>query len=179
MGPDQSALDGPPVKLNLGAGDRYANGWWNIDFAGSPHRKDEEVDLRSGVLPWAVNSINLAYAGHLLEHLFVDEVITLLQALRDRMAKEGELMVVGPDVVVAQGMAIAGTLDVTMDSLTNGGHRWPGDEHRWHCTTWAVEALLRVSGWSEVTRVGIANVPEIWPVADRRPQWQCAVSARP
>jgi hypothetical protein len=165
------------VKLNLGCGDRYAPDWHNVDFAGSPHRKDEQVDLRTSSLPWS--EIQLAYAGHLLEHLFVDEVITLLQALRGCMAEDGELMVVGPDVVLAQGMATAGTLDVTMESLTNGGHRWHGDEHRWHCTTWAVEALLRVSGWSEVTRVGIANVPEVWPVADRRPQWQCAVSARP
>ena len=66
-------------------------------------------------------------------------------------------MVVGPDVILAQGMATAGTLDVTMDSLTNGGHRWHGDEHRWHCTTWAVEALLRAASWHQVTRVGIAG----------------------
>lgn len=168
------------MKLNLGCGDRYADGWHNVDFAGSPHRKDEEIDLRTNALPgrW-MGAIELAYAGHLLEHLFVDEVLTLLHTLRQFMARDGELMVVGPDVIVAQGMATAGTLDVTMESLTNGGHRWHGDEHRWHCTTWAVEALLRATGWSEVTRVGINNVPSFWPVADRRPQWQCAVSARP
>jgi predicted SAM-dependent methyltransferase len=165
------------MRLNLGCGDRYADGWWNVDFAGSPHRKDEEVDLRTNLLPWV--GVELAYAGHLLEHLYVDEVLVLLSTLRGCMAHDGELMVVGPDVILAQGMATAGTLDVTMESLTNGGHRWHGDEHRWHCTTWAVEALLRAAGWSQVTRVGIANVPAFWPVADRGPQWQCAVSARP
>lgn len=164
-------------RINLGCGDRYAPNWWNVDFAGSPHRKDEEVDLRTNLLPWV--GVELAYAGHILEHLYVDEVLVLLSALRGVMAPDGELMVVGPDIIVAQGMATAGTLDVTMESLTNGGHRWHGDEHRWHCTTWAVEALLRTTGWSEVTRVGINNVPSFWPVADRRPQWQCAVSARP
>lgn len=167
------------MRLNLGCGDRYADGWHNVDFAGSPHRKDEEVDLRTSDLPWAPGSVELAYAGHVLEHLYVDEVLTLLRALRSCMSEQGELMVVGPDVILAQGMATAGTLDVTMDSLTNGGHRWHGDEHRWHCTTWGVEALLRAAGWRDVIRVGIANVDPIWPVADRRPQWQCAVSARP
>jgi hypothetical protein len=167
------------MKLNLGCGDRWADGWHNVDFAGSPHRKDEEVDLRTNALPWAPGSVELAYAGHVLEHLYVDEVLVLLSTLRGCMAADGELMVVGPDVIVAQGMATAGTLDVTMDSLTNGGHRWPGDEHRWHCTTWAIEALLRAASWHRVTRVGIANVDPLWPVADRRPQWQCAVSARP
>ena len=167
------------MKLNLGCGDRYADGWWNVDFAGSPHRKDEEVDLRTNALPWAPGSIELAYCGHVLEHLYVDEVLVLLESLLPIMAPDGELMVVGPDVIVAQGMATAGTLDVTMDSLTNGGHRWPGDEHRWHCTTWAVEALLRATGWGNLTRYAIEAVPAIWPVADRGPRWQCAVSARP
>src|SRR5512138_1213696 len=99
------------MKLNLGCGDRYAEGWHNVDFAGSPHRKDEEVDLRTNLLPWT--GVELAYAGHLLEHLFVDEVLVLLSSLRGTMADRGELMVVGPDVIVAQGMATAGTLDVT------------------------------------------------------------------
>ena len=164
------------MKINLGCGDRYAPGWHNVDFAGSPHLKDETIDLRTNALPWT--DIELAYAGHLLEHLYIDEVLVLLETLRTCMAPDGELMVVGPDVIYAQGMAVAGTLDVTMESLTDGGHRWHGDEHKWHCTTWAVEALLRVSGWQQVTRVGINNVPGVWPVADRGPQWQCAVSAR-
>lgn len=164
------------MKINLGCGDRYAPGWHNVDFAGSPHPKDETIDLRTNALPWV--GIELVYAGHLLEHLYVDEVLVLLETVRTCMALDGELMVVGPDVLLAQGMAVAGTLDVTMESLTDGGHRWHGDEHKWHCTTWAVEKLLQVSGWQQVTRVGINNVPDLWPVADRRPQWQCAVSAR-
>jgi hypothetical protein len=95
------------------------------------------------------------------------------------MAPDGELMVVGPDCLVAQGMAVSGTLDVTMESLTHGGNRWPGDEHRWECTSFDLQMLLRASGWSAICNVGINNVPELWPVADRGPQWQCAVSARP
>jgi predicted SAM-dependent methyltransferase len=163
------------MRLNLGCGDRYVEGWHNTD-SGSPHRKDEQIDLVTP-LPW--RGVTHAYAGHVLEHLFIDGVIVLLQNLRGCMDHDGELMVVGPDVIVAQAMATAGTLDVTMDSLTNGGHRWPGDEHRWHCTAKAIEELLRVTGWSNVTQVGIENVGEKWPVADRRPRWQCAVSARP
>jgi hypothetical protein len=166
------------VKLNLGCGDRYAAGWHNVDFAGSPHRKDQEIDLRTSNLPWS--GVTHAYAGHVLEHLYIDEVITLLTELRGCMAPHGQLMVVGPDIILAEGLAVAGTLDVTMDSLINGGHRWHGDEHRWHCTTWAVESLLRVTGWRDVShQLSINDVPEFWPVADRRPQWQCAVLARP
>jgi predicted SAM-dependent methyltransferase len=165
-----------PMRINLGAGDRYQPGWWNVDSADSPHRKDEEVDLR-GELPW--QGVTHAYAGHILEHLFVGEALGLLHRLRGCMAPGGELMIVGPDVLVAQDMATAGTLNVTMDSLTNGGHRWPGDEHRWHCTAGDVEALLAATCWTNVSRIGINDVPGFWPVADRGPQWQCAVSAQP
>jgi hypothetical protein len=161
------------MLLNLGCGDRYVPGWHNVDHQGSPHRKDETLDLRS-TLPWT--GVTHVYAGHILEHLRVFEVIQLLDRLKYCMAPGGELMVVGPDCLIAQGMAVAGTLDVTMESLTHGGHRWPGDEHRWECTTFDVEELLRAGGWWP-TRVGIPNVPAKWPVADRGPQWQCAVSA--
>lgn len=165
------------MKINLGCGDRYADGGWhNVDHAGSPHHNDETLDLRMP-LPWA--GVTHAYAGHVLEHLRVFEVLQFLPRLRSCMAAGGELMVVGPDVLIAQGMAVAGTLDVTMESLTQGGHRWPGDVHRWECTTFDVEEMLRLTGWKKVTRVGIPNVPELWPVADRQPRWQCAVSAQP
>ncbi len=169
------------MRLNLGCGDRYAEGWWNVDFAGSPHRKDEEVDLRTNALPWAPGSIELAYAGHALEHLFVNEVITLLQTLRPLMAPGGELMVVGPDVILAEGQAVTNDLGAghTLDSIKHGGYRWHGDEHRWQCTQWDVAALLHVSGWSKIQRLGVAHVPDFWPVADRGPQWQCAVRATP
>ena len=167
------------MKLNLGCGDRYVDGWHNVDFAGSPHRKDEEIDLRRNDLPWT--GVELAYAGHVLEHLFVNEAITLLAALRKCMAPKGELMVVGPDVILAEGLAITNSLGFghTLDSIKHGGFRWHGDEHRWQCTQWDVMAMLKAAGWSQIQNVGIGNVPDVWPIADRGPQWQCAVSATP
>ncbi len=163
------------MKLNLGCGDRYADGWWNVDFAGSPHHKDEEVDLRTNKLPW--NEVTHAFAGHVLEHLFVNEAITLLNTLRDCMIEGGELMVVGPDVILAEGLAITNDLGFghTLDSIKHGGYRWHGDEHRWQCTQWDVMRLMRLTGWTNVHNVGIENVDAFWPVADRGPRWQCAV----
>jgi len=163
------------VKLNLGCGDRYAPGWHNVDHAGCPHRKDETIDIRAR-LPWT--GLTHVYAGHVLEHLRVGEVLDLLPRLLLCMTPGGEIMVVGPDVLIAQGMAMTGTLDVTMDSLKYGASRWPGDEHRWECASDDLMMLLMVSGWNDVEPMGISYVPELWPVADRGPQWQCAVSAR-
>ena len=163
------------MKLNLGAGDRYADGWWNVDRPDCPHRKDEAFDLRNP-LPWV--EVEYAYAGHVLEHLRVGEALILLERLLTCMAPGGLLMVVGPDVVVAEGMALTGSLDVTLGELKYGASRWPGDEHRWECAELDLRSMLRLTGWVGITNVGINQVPSLWPVADRRPQWQCAISAK-
>lgn len=166
------------MKLNLGAGDRYADGWHNVDWPGSPHTKDETVDL-TGPLPWPAGTIQLAYAGHVLEHLTLDQCLHLLAALRPCLTVDGTLLVVGPDLDRARTLAAAGTLDVTLESLQYGAHRWPGDEHQWECTPRLVEQLLTAAGWQGIHEVPIGDVDAVWPVADRRPVWQCAVKARP
>lgn len=163
------------VKLNLGCGDRYAPGWHNVDHPGMPHQKDEALDIR-WPLPWM--GVEYVYMGHILEHLRVSECLSLLTRVLECMVPDGKLMVVGPDVLIAQGMALSGTLDVTLDSLKYGASRWPGDEHRWECIAHDISAMLRVTGWRDVQEISINDVPEMWPVADRGPQWQCAVSAR-
>lgn len=166
------------LRLNLGCGDRYAPGWHNIDHAGSPHRKDETVDL-CRPLPPSWRNVSRVYAGHILEHLRIGDCLQLLDRLWRVVAPSGRLLVVGPDVVVAEEMAQAGTLDVTLDSLRYGAHRWPGDEHRWECSAGDVKELLWRTGWKWVRSMPIGEVPEEWPVADRGPTWQCAVLASP
>lgn len=164
------------MRLNLGCGDQYARGWHNVDF-GSPHRKDQEVDL-TGPLPWASESVTAVYAGHVLEHLTIEQCHTLLTNLLPCMTVGGEILVVGPDLERAEGMAQRGTLDVTLDSLRYGAGRWAGDVHQWECTPSQLRQMLRVAGWGQIQEMSINDVPPQWPVAYRGPQWQCAVSAR-
>ena len=166
------------MRLNLGCGDRYAPGWHNIDHAGSPHHRDEIVDLREP-LPSSWTGITHVYAGHVLEHLRVGDCLRLLTQLWLRIMPGGQLLVVGPDVLVAEAMEQAGTLDVTLDSLRYGAHRWPGDEHRWECSAGDMKELLRAARWTRVTPIPISEVPLEWPVADRGPTWQCAILANP
>jgi hypothetical protein len=164
------------LKVNFGCGEQYAEGWVNVDHAGMPHRKDLELDV-TGPLPW-YEEIDYAYVGHLLEHLYVNDVIVFLQRLRAAMKPHSLVMVVGPDCLRAEGMELAGqTLEVPLEQIRHGAGRWSGDVHRWECTAWAVRRLLIVTGWESVTDVGIDNVTEMWPVAFRGPKWQCAVAA--
>lgn len=164
-------------RVNLGCGDRYAEGWWNVDTVYSPHRKDQVVDLTDMPLPWPRYCLTHAYAGHILEHLTPDQCHALLvELLCKRMFSHGQLLVVGPDVEVAQRLAERGELhDITVRELREGGHRWPGDEHRWECTEERVVDMLVNAGWKSVEPMAMSDVPELWPVAERGPVWQCVV----
>lgn len=165
------------MLINLGCGDRYARGWHNVDHAGSPHAKDETLDI-TGDLPWAPNSVLHVYMGHVLEHITLVQCRALLTKLRPIVQPHGQIMVVGPDITIATQLAREGKLDVTLDSLKFGASRWPGDEHKWECTAAKIVKLLRDTRWVDVENVGIENVAPFWPVADRGPKWQCAVTAR-
>lgn len=160
------------MRLNLGAGDSYVQKWHNVDRDSCPFKRDETVDL-TGPLPWPAESISLVYAGHVLEHLTEDQCRTLLAELLKRMMPGGQILVVGPDLELAQRLGTGP--HHTLDELRHGARRWEGDEHRWECTTAKVVQLLTETGWSHVTDVGIGNVPVFWPVVDRAPQWQLAV----
>lgn len=167
---------GDLVKINLGCGDRYAPGWINVDWAGSPHRKDQEVDL-TGELPWPEGSLTHIYAGHLLEHLSLEQCHVLLGRLLQCTAEGGHIMVVGPDLPTAYEMQKAGTLDVTIDSLLYGAERWPGDRHLWPSSAAASKDLLTGAGWSAPYQLPVSTAAQSWPVADARPQWQFALLA--
>jgi len=167
------------MRINLGCGDRYAPGWHNVDWAGSPHRKDETVDL-TGELPWPDGSLTEIYAGHLLEHLDLEQCHLLLSRLLRCTAEQGHIMVVGPDLPTAYQMQKDGTLDVTIDSLLYGAERWPGDRHLWESSAQTCKNLLIEAGWGHPYQLPISTVARSsrsWPVADARPQWQFALLA--
>lgn len=165
------------MLINIGCGDRYAPGWINVDHEGSPHRKDEIVDITKK-LPWPKNSILHAYMGHVLEHITYAQAKAFLKRLRPLVQSHGQILIVGPDVNKAAELAREGTLSMPLDMIRFGGKRWPGDEHRWESTAELTIKLLQDTGWLDVQNVGIHNVAAFWPVVDRNETWQCAITAR-
>lgn len=165
------------MLVNLGCGDRYVPGWFNVDHEGSPHQKDLSLDITKK-LPWKSDEILHVYMGHVLEHITQAQSKSLLRRLRPLVQTVGQILIVGPDIEVATAMHNAGTLEVPLDSLRFGGHRWDGDDHKWECTTARIVAILKDTGWKDIQNIGINDVALFWPVADRHPQWQFAITAR-
>lgn len=169
------------LSLNLGCGDRYADGWVNVDHPGCPHRQDQSVDL-TGELPWEPGSVSRIYSGHMLEHITPEASGQLLKRLLSCADPAGCTMVlVGPDVVLAEQMVADGTFDHswgTLDMIKYGAGRWAGDVHLWGTTGPLVARLVRSAGWPVVHHYGsIVELEGGWPVADRAQLWQYAVRA--
>jgi hypothetical protein len=164
------------VRVNLGSGDCPAPGWTNVDHE-SPFPREVTADLTKP-LPDELAGITEAYAGHVLEHLHPDDVVSLLAGLRPRMVPGGQLMVVGPDVVRARVMHAAGQLgDEDLRLIVEGGDRWPGDRHLWESEPDRLVELATAAGWVDAHEVPLLSVSQMdWPIV-AYPEWQCAVTA--
>lgn len=163
------------MKINLGCGEFYAEGWVNIDLH-APSRKDIVADIRKP-LP-VEQGVTHAYLGHVLEHLTLDEAALVLMNVWERMTPDGQIMIVGPDVDRGQAMLDRGDIDQEQfGALKISEGPWPGAGHLWDCIPATIVELLKLPGtWTDVREIPITAVPSEWPVVSRI-GWQCAVSA--
>ena len=83
-------------KLNLGCGNRFAQGWINIDF----HSESPEVIRVNllGRLPFDDNSFDVVYSSHVLEHFAPDTAQALLRECHRILKPNGILRTVLPDL---------------------------------------------------------------------------------
>ena len=83
-------------KLNLGCGNRIADGWVNIDF----HSSDSRVKCVNflGGLPYPDNNFDVVYSSHVLEHFTREHANFLLGEAYRVIKPHGILRVVVPDL---------------------------------------------------------------------------------
>jgi len=83
------------LKLHVGCGDVYFDGWVNIDR--EPGKSDLQVDLRS-VFPYENDSVDYIYSEHVIEHFTVEEGLHILSECRRVLRKGGVLRIATPDL---------------------------------------------------------------------------------
>lgn len=185
-----------PMWLNVGCGPwRAESPWVNLDVhQGDGVHPDIIVEAERPCAGWRDQTVERVYLGHVLEHVPWDELAGFLADLRRVLVPEGEVCVVGPDVL----RSILGwhdgseTWDLVVSTLegpdyfpADGGHRmveagsgWRYARHWWNCTEQRVVKLLEDQGFSGVRGVPIASGDlDGWPLVGRAP-WQMAVLAR-
>lgn len=101
------------MRLNLGCGEDYREGWVNVDVADSVD-PDVVFDIAEGDWPWDDGEVDAIEALHVLEHLSPD-------ALRRAMSEAAR--------VLAPGRPLTARVPLGVNGLTDPDHRshWTWD----------------------------------------------------
>ncbi len=152
-------------QLNLGCGDFYQEGWFNIE-CNTQLKADLHLDIRDG-LPFDDSSVSTVYCGHVLEHLNASDLAGVLREIARVLKPSGHLWVVGPDY----DRAISRNEPEQILAAIRGGEgRWDGDSHQWTAT--AENTRQALEPFFDVVEVDIMDT-QGWPVVSRI-GWQCA-----
>lgn len=86
-----------PVRLHLGCGGNYLDGWVNLDLFHPRGRRDLVWDLRRG-LPFPDGAVSCIASEHLFEHLALDAGVRLLRECHRVLSPGGVLRIGVPDL---------------------------------------------------------------------------------
>lgn len=87
-----------PIKLHIGCGRNYKEGWINID-SNPDVRLDVMHDLSQGI-PCFDNSVDYIYSEHFIEHLTYDEGFAFINEAFRVLKPSGVLRIACPDLDV-------------------------------------------------------------------------------
>lgn len=165
------------MKLNLGCGEFYADGWLNVDLVDQPPIRPDLV-----ILPGLAGITMLAdhgpferiYLGHVLEHLPWHEVVPTLDRLTKMATPDARLAVVGPDVYRCIELVAAGRRTESWLRSVLEDHRHfqpeenvgPGARHFWNCyEERVIEALAACPRISDIEPVrDLSTLRPDWPL---------------
>lgn len=91
------ARDAAPLKLHLGCGNTYLEGWCNVDLARPGRKLDLRWDLRRG-LPFPDATVGAVFSEHLFEHIPLPGSLALLKECRRVMSSGGVIRIGVPDL---------------------------------------------------------------------------------
>lgn len=159
--------------VNLGCGNHRAPApWVNIDqYEGPGVYPDLIAD--AAALPFADNSVERMYVGHLLEHLEWDSELSETLA-EIRRVLSGVVCFVGPDLDRAEASDDP-DVRILIPSIRDGNDRWPGDRHLWESTaSKTLEAVRDV--FPGAIELDLGAAAERFPVVAVT-EWQFAIEA--
>ena len=167
----------PSLYLNLGCGDKVTQAhfpWVNID-SNPVTEPDVVADVRD--LPYEDGEVDMVYAGHIIEHLSLDDgVPRFLGEVKRVLSEFGQACFVGPDydrATLDPQWREMGDYENLIERIINGDGSRDGAEHKWTATgTIALDAVTKF--FPTAHEVDIRTVHGVWPVFDSI-GWQFAI----
>lgn len=174
------------MKLNIGPGPHYVDGWTNVEVAEVEGEFHADYYLEDpSVLPFEDGSIESVYCGHILEHIIWEEVEPYLSEVYRVLAPGGTLLIVGPDIMKGLHLWKAGKIQFHFDEKDPGllgmfewEHLpgWTAPRHYWNCHEKRVISILDVDKWEISPAEMHDSRLDTWPITSRA-GWQMAVFA--
>ena len=159
-----TGLAGPPSrrKLNIGCDTYYLPGFLNVDLHCDP-QVTPDVLANAHNLPFRDEAFDFIYAGHLVEHLYYDQVPEYLQEWRRVLRHGGKLTVVVPDVGVSMRRYADGLykLDDLLPQIFGQYYSWDFGPQR-HRYAYDYERLVESVGrvpWRSLERLDFERAP--------------------
>ncbi len=171
-----------PVKLNIGCGTDYKEGWINIDNNSDENieRLDLNWDLRYP-LPFADNSVDFIFNEHFIEHLTVEESQLAIRDMMRTLKPGGVMRMAMPDLegAVRYYMNVKIEDDPTIkefkmfhiktraERLNNSFRSWG---HKWLYDWEEFERRLGEAGCKQIKRCKLrkSKYPELRDLETRR-----------
>ena len=117
------------MKVNLGCGLAYMQGWVNVD-ASPDVKADIYLDAAEFVRQYGAE-VEQVYLGHVLEHLMPGDALTLLQLLNERLPTGALVSAVTPDMAQIFDRYLAGEIVIVdLNSRYVYSYEQPS-HHRW------------------------------------------------
>lgn len=191
------------MRLNVGCGTWYIDGWTNTDTNPGAHKCDVAVTAADPfpMTKFPDNSADQVYLGHVLEHVpwhtLYDwsrggasssgpvaslGVADFLREARRVLKPDGQLLAVGPDVYRTirrwgQGIEPWEMIESVLEHVDRDDHdgHLIGGAHAWNCHEERLLTKMRANGFPDARPVDGALIDDHeWPVIGWAP-WQCAV----
>lgn len=161
-------------KLNFGCGDRFREGYINIDIRPVASADMQMASWERG--PFTEGSVDEIYSRHMLEHLLLKDAIRTVANWFWLLRPGGFLRVIVPDMTFHAQQLLGETHNQTTDPVVNFSHAMAGfygwhdpkrggtveDAHRWGYTQDSMFKLLREAGFRDIARSLADRDTEPW-----------------
>lgn len=145
---------GMGLYVHLGSGVDYREGFINVEGNLLRH-KDMWLDVRNG-LPFPDNSVRFVYSCHMLEHLYPDEAIKLLEEVHRILSPTGVARIAVPGFEHALEIA-AGTATTAFPRAFDDcsaqaiNYLFCDGQHKYAYSFPLFESFARTAGFTSVT----------------------------
>ena len=159
------------MKLNLGCHNWKLSGFTNVDI--DPERRPDVVaDVRS--LPFDDESVDEIYAGHIIEHLSIEESALALNEWKRVLKPGGTITITVPDFEKAYDMYLSDRISLAfLNSVVFGDEIGGVMEHKQLFTTELLTDRMMSAKFSNIRILDVSECDYL--VA--KDKWQSIVTA--